>query len=199
MKTGWGIVFGILCGLLGAGIILVASARPRGQPVKLIPPPTAAPIIVHVSGAVSQPGVYTLPRESRVQAALEAAGGILPEANVNAINLAAFIKDGTQLWVPFQTSGPPQFTPRSNTSPVPENEDMEPVYQTQDGLININTATQNELEALPGIGPVMAQRIITYREENGPFAHIEDIEKVPGIGPVRFEQMRALITVDGYP
>lgn len=199
MKTGWAIVFGVLCGLFGAGIILVVSSTPRGQPVKLLPPPTAPPIVVHVSGAVSQPGVYTLPRDCRVQAALEAAGGILPQANVNAINMAAFIEDGTQIWIPFQASSQSQFTSQTNTSTAAENKSIEPLHQTQPELININTATQVELESLPGIGPVTAQRIIAYREENGPFDRIEDLEKVPGIGPAKFEQVRALIGIDLYP
>lgn len=199
MKTGWAIVFGVLCGLLGAGIILVSSSTPRGEPVKLLPPPTVPPIVVHVSGAVSQPGIYTLPPDCRVQAALDAAGGPLPEANVSEINLAAFIQDGSQLWIPFQASNPSQITSQTSTSTPPEYKSIEPIHQTLPELININTATRSELESLPGIGPVTAEHMIAYREENGPFASIEDIEKVPGIGPAKFEQVKDLITVGRYP
>ena len=199
MKTGWAIVFGVLCGLLGAGIILVSSSTPRGEPVKLLPPPTAPPIVVHVSGAVSQPGIYTLPPDCRVQAALDAAGGPLPEANVSEINLAAFIQDGSQLWIPFQTSSQSQITPPTGNSTISEYKSIEPIQQNRDELINLNTASQSELESLPGIGPVTAERIIAYREENGPFASIEDIEKVPGIGPAKFDQVKDLITVGRYP
>jgi competence protein ComEA len=199
MKTGWAIVFGVLCGFLGAGIILVTSSTPRGEPVKLLPPPTAPPIVVHVSGAVSEPGVYTLPPDCRVQAALDAAGGPLPEANVGEINLAAFIQDGSQLWIPFQASGQSRMaSPTSNATP-PENKYIKPVQAVPGELININTATQSELESLPGIGPVTAERIIAYREDNGPFASIEDIDKVPGIGPAKFDQVKDLITVGRYP
>lgn len=199
MKTGWAIVFGVLCGFLGAGVILVSSSTPRGEPVKLLPPPTAPPSVIHVSGAVSQPGIYTLPADCRVQAALDAAGGPLPEANLSEINLAAFIQDGSQLWIPFRASNKPQIASQTSTWPPPENQYVEPVEPAQGERINLNTATQSELESLPGIGPVTAERIIAYREENGPFDSIEDIEDVPGIGPAKFDRVKDLITVGRYP
>ncbi|MEJ2348723.1 MAG: SLBB domain-containing protein [Anaerolineales bacterium] len=92
MKTWWGIAFGVLCGLFGAGILLLASRQPRGEPIQLRPPPTPPPVIVHVTGAVAQPGVYTLASESRVEDAVQAAGGVSPQADVQSLNLAAFWK-----------------------------------------------------------------------------------------------------------
>lgn len=187
MKDWWKIAFGVLCGLLGAGLILLVARQPRGESIRLLPPPTPAPLIVHVDGAVAQPGVYTLAVGSRVQDAIQAAGGLLPEANTASVNLAAILQDGSRVFVPtLQPTSPPGapiVSPPARFSPSLGN------------LININTATQAELESLPGIGPALAQRVIAYREANGPFQSIEDIMKVSGIGPKTFEKIKDLITV----
>lgn len=188
MSVWWKIAFGVVCGLLAAGLILLASQPPRGAAILLQPPPTAKPIVVHVAGAVAQPGVYSLAPGSRVEDAIQAAGGLLPEANGAALNLAAFVQDGERVVAPTL---PPAITPGA---PAVRSGTAEPLPEAGQ-LININTASKAELESLPGIGPVTAQQIIAYREANGPFAQIEDIMDVPGIGEKTFEQIKDLITV----
>ncbi len=135
MKTFMSIVYGVLIGLLAAGVIWLAASRPRGDPVTLLPTPTQSMLTVYVSGAVATPGVYSLPDGSRVDAAVQAAGGFIPGAESEGINLAALLEDGQQIDVPGIV----------NTSHV------------NAGRVNINTATVYELDALPGIGPTTAQ------------------------------------------
>ena len=191
MKDWWKIAFAVACSLLAAGVIYLSGSQPRGQPITLLDPPTPSPLQVHVSGAVSQPQVYSLPIGSRVNDAIAAAGGLSPGANPDAINLADILEDGQRVYVPYIPTPMPTLAPgapRGATLPTPDS--VHP--------ININTAGQAELETLPGIGPVTAQKIIAYREEHGPFARIEDIEKVDGIGPKTFEDIQDLITVDQY-
>ena len=190
MKSWWGIAWpislGILIGLVAAGLLLLIASPPRGEVIRLSPPPTAQPLVIDVRGAVSQPGVYALPPGSRLQDALQAAGGALPDADLGGLNLAAPLDDGAAIRVPLQGEviNPPS---RSGGVTIPE---------SPGGLININTADQEELESLPGIGPVLAQQVIEYREANGPFPSIEAIENVPGIGPGIFEKIKDLITSD---
>ena len=187
MKTWEAIIFGVLSSLLGTGLLLFINSPPRGEAVQLLPPPTPASIIVHVSGAVKNPDIYTLPPDCRVQDAIDAAGGLLAEADRQAINLAAALQDGVQLRVPTlsdSAKAPPVVSSPLTTS-----------IQSSDGLININTASQEQLETLPGIGPAKAQAIIDYRQQNGDFADIRDIQNVTGIGPATFESLRDLITI----
>ncbi len=180
---------GLICGLLAASTVWLVTRPPRGQMVRLLPPPTASPLIVHVSGAVVHPGVYTLPAGSRVKDAIVAAGDVLPGANPNALNLAAALEDGAKVEVPL-------LMPPTATVIAPPQVSSQPLSI---GPININLATQAELESLPGIGPVIAARIIAYREENGSFGSPEAIQKVSGIGPATFERIRELITVNALP
>lgn len=190
MKTGWAISFGVVCGLLGAGLILLASRPPHGEPIQLLPPPTAARLVVHVTGAVLNPGVYSLPNDGRVQDALQAAGGLRPGANADALNLAGFVQDGERIWVASQELSSPQPTGDSTAEKTePEKQNPEP------GLVNINNASQAELESLPGIGPVTAQKIIAHREARGLFTSIEAIQDVSGIGPATFERIKDLISL----
>jgi competence protein ComEA len=197
MKDWWKLAtsaaIGVLCGLLGTGIILIASSPPRGDAIRLLPPPTPASLVVHVVGGVTQPGVYSLPAGSRVRDAIQAAGGLSLQADTQAINLAALLVDGERVLVPLLPtptpsplpgSAPPTSAPQAN-APTPDA--AHPV--------NINTAGQIELESLPGIGPKIAEKIITYRIANGPFSNIEEIQDVPGIGPKTFEDLKELITV----
>lgn len=190
MKEWWKLAFGLLGGLLGAGVILLVASPPRGEPIALLPPPDPLPVVVHLTGGVTQPGVYTLPAGSRLQAAVDAAGGFLPEADAQAVNLAAPLQDGQKVTIPTlaPTVAPLSRGPGETGIPLPT-----PVPTS--GLINLNTASQAELETLPGIGPVTAQKIIQYRQEHGPFQKIEDILDVPGIGEKTFEAIKDLITV----
>ena len=194
MKNWWAVALGVVFGVLAAGVILLASQPPRGHPIELLPPPTPVPIQVHVSGAVTNPGVYALPPQSRVQDAIDAAGGFDEDADPSSLNLAALLEDGALIRVPALE---PTFTPapRGAATPAetapPAGEPAAPAPE----MININTATQEELETLSGIGPVTARKIIEYRESNGPFTAIEEIQKVSGIGPVTFEKIKDFITV----
>ena len=120
----------------------------------------------------------------RVQDAISAAGGFLAEAEKTDINLAALVEDGTKLDIPYIEGGSPVLG-----TPVPE------VATATTELIDINTASSAELDTLPGIGPTTAQKIIDYREQNGPFLKPEDIINVSGIGPGTYEGIKDLITV----
>jgi competence protein ComEA len=174
MKTIIYIVIGVLVGLLVAGMVMLASVPPAGETITLLPAPTEVPLTVNITGAVTNPGVYLLARGSRVNDALEAAGGLLAEADTSNLNLAALVEDGQELHIPALIPG------------------MEIGGTTL--LININTATQAELENLPGIGPTLASNIIQYRQQYGSFTLIEDIKSVPGIGDAIFEQIKEKIT-----
>nr|WP_277998961.1 ComEA family DNA-binding protein [Moorella sulfitireducens] len=150
-------------------------------------------IQVHVTGAVQRPGVYELKAGARVNEAVGLAG-LLPEADANALNLAAPLYDGQQVIVPRQGeaggvggSSLPAAQGFSGGSSAG--------IAKSGGKININTAGLAELDSLPGIGPTLAQRIIDYRNQKGPFRTIEDLQNVSGIGPSRFNDIKDLITV----
>lgn len=177
-------VSGILLGLFLAALVWVVARNPSGEAVTLRPVPTDKPIVVHITGAVPRPGVYALPQGARVQDGISAAGGFLAEADKSNINLAELLDDGEKLDVPFIEGGSPVLA-----TPVPQ------VVATTTELININTASNAELDSLPGIGPTTAQKIIDYRTQNGPFVSTEDIINVPGIGPGTYERIKDLITV----
>lgn len=181
---------GILFGLLVAALVWVVARNPSGEAVTLRPAPTDKPIIVYITGAVPRPGVYALPQGARVQDGISAAGGFLAEAETGSINLARSLDDGERMDIPYIEGASPVL-------PTPLAPAMTELPSEQDtNLININTASQFELETLPGIGPTTAQKIIDYRDGNGPFASIDDIINVSGIGPVTLERIRDLITVD---
>jgi competence protein ComEA len=179
----WAIAYGVVCGLLATGILFLVVNSPRGEAIQLRPPPTPLPILVDVSGAVKQPGVVSLAYGSRVMDAIEAAGGLQAGAVTQSLNMAAILEDGQKVWVPQATPTPaPGIT-------LPERSGGIEI------LLNINLASLNQLDELPGIGTVIAQRIIDYREEHGPFLKIEDIENVDGIGPSKYEAIKDFITV----
>ena len=189
MKTILYIFVGILLGLLLAGGIWIAARAPEGESIQLRPAPTSEPIQVHVAGAVVRPGLYDLPEGSRVMDAVEAAGGFIADADKNSLNLAARVEDAERLDIPYIAGGAPAmqegFTVISEGTPSTSNED----------LVNINTASAEELDTLPGIGPTTARNIIAYRDENGPFGSIEDIVNVSGIGAATYNGIKDLITV----
>jgi competence protein ComEA len=194
-------LMGVMAGFALAGLLVFVSRAPAGQPIVLQPAPTKTPIVVHVIGAVPRPGVYEFAEGARVRDAVDAAGGLLASANPDAINLAALLTDGQQLNIPYQAGSEPP--PDETTLELPgaaSTSETESGGESGDGssgeLININTASLEELDSLPGIGPTLAQRIIDYREEHGPFATIEEIMEVSGIGPATFENIKDLITVN---
>jgi competence protein ComEA len=176
------LVLGLLSGLIITGILLLFIAPRKNYPVELQPAPSPSSIRVHVAGEVTQPGVYDLHRNSIVQDAIEAAGGELPDANLDRVNLAAEIEDGMYLFIP------PQTVEETPSDPPP------PGQAAVEGLVNINTAPASELERLPGIGPALALKIIEFREANGLFQIPEDLLNVSGIGPSKMEEISPWIT-----
>lgn len=182
------VLLGLLLGLLAAGTILLVIGPPRGQPVRLPAVPTSAPIAVDVSGAVHQPGVYFLDQGSRVEDAITAAGGFLPEAYTESINLAAPLSDGSKVLVPLHQD--PVTSAETIQDTTANDQSAQTVFP-----ININTASKETLMQLPGIGEVKAQAIIDFRNQNGPFTSLDQIQEVNGIGPATFEKLKDLITI----
>lgn len=153
-------------------------------------------IVVDVDGAVAHPGLYKLPPDSRVQAALAAAGGLSPQADAHRINRAAKLHDGQKLYVLSQGESTPPLAASSGqgcegqacTSAEGGLSGSDPEGQ---GLVNINTANATQLTQLPGVGPAIAQKIIYYRTANGPFTSVDDLTKVPGIGAAKLAQIKS--------
>ena len=150
----------------------------EAEPVAVVEPVAidASRVTVHVAGEVVRPGVVVLERGARVIDAVAAAGGVTSDAVVGAINLAAPVVDGSRIVVPG---------PDTNGLSL----------ATEDDLVAVNTATDAELQTLPGVGPVMARRIIEHRESTGAFAEPEDLLDVPGIGEATLARLRPLIRV----
>ena len=136
-------------------------------------------IYVDVIGEVLHPGVFQLPPSSRVIDAIKAAGGQSKYADLTTINLARVIKDGEQIYVDRKFSGGSGISSHNRTN----------------SIININRASAKELESLPGIGPVLAARIVEYRKSNGPFTSVDDLKKVPGVGGAKLEKFKEKIRV----
>ena len=181
----WLAAFIIIGVLLGVGILFLITRPPRGTPISLIPAPSRAPLTVYVSGEVFQAGLYSLLPGSRVNDAIQAAGGFTANADSTSINLAEILEDGEQIDVPGLIQG--GLSGGNTRSVDPSN-----------SLVDINTATLEQLDTLPGIGPIIAQEIIDFRSRNGLFASIEEINDVPGIGQATFDKIKDLITV-GMP
>ncbi|MEO9138788.1 MAG: ComEA family DNA-binding protein [Jatrophihabitans sp.] len=187
--------------------IPVSAAVPAmsGQPVRTGPtmpassgPVSAAPtltptvIVVDVAGRVHRPGVYRLPSGARVDDALKAAGGALRGVDVSTLNLAALLVDGQQVAVgrPGATGGP--SPPAAASSPAGAGSGGSP---GSGAPVNLNAATLDQLETLPGIGPALGQRILDYRTEHGSFATVDQLDDVSGIGTVTFKRLKPLVTV----
>lgn len=187
--------YGLLIALVVTGALLVITRQPAGQPVQLQPPPSPLPVRVHVTGAVTAPGVYSLPPGSIVQDALAAAGGPTPRADLQRLNLAQRLQDGEQVYVPAL---PPTAAPAvpSTAATAVSTGQPSPATPASTNRLNINSASVADLVDLPHIGPVLAQRIVDYRSAHGPFRAIEDIMQVSGIGPATFAYIKDLITVD---
>ncbi len=211
MKIGWPQLIGMVIAgalLVGGGFVLSNLRRDlQPTPIEIIPPPatpvptvptveptpTTGPYHVYVSGAVVNPAVYELPPGSIIDDAVRAAGGFAPDADTAAVNLAQPAADGMQIHVPVV--GEAAATPPPISLPAAAEPPSRMGGITTSGLININLASQADLEMLPGIGPATAANILAHREANGPFATIEAIMDVPGIGEGKFETIRELITV----
>lgn len=153
-----------------------SSAAPEIVPITLAEPE----IFVDVTGAVNKPGVYTLTGKSRVIDAIKAAGDSAPGADLSTINLARVLNDGEQIYV---------------DSLVMNSAGQRVSKKTPSGPININRATARQLDALDGIGPVIAARIVEYRKVNGTFLSIDDLQKVSGIGAAKFAQIKSKVRI----
>jgi competence protein ComEA len=167
---------------------LAWQARPRVESVPQAPvdvsadkvpadATSAGTVVVAVSGRVRRPGLVRLPAGARVADALDAAGGVLPGTDLTALNLARKVTDGELIVVGVAASALP------------------PAAGGGSGLVNLNTATLDQLQTLPGVGPVLAQRIVDYREHNGGFKSVADLRKVTGIGDAKFNELKSRVTV----
>jgi competence protein ComEA len=150
-----------------------ASGELRAEP--------APRLIVHVVGAVRRPGLYRLGHGARIADALNRAGGATRRADLSLVNLAAPVSDGTQVVVPRRV--PPAAAGNGGTSAAP----------APSGPVHLNTATVEQLDELPGVGPVTAQKIVDWRDQHGAFSSVDDLDAIPGIGPARLEQLRELV------
>ena len=137
---------------------------------------SAAQLVVDVAGAVRRPGLYRLAAGTRIADALAAAGGATARADVTLVNLAAPLADGEQVLVPVHGEGAAAGATPSSTAPL-----------------DLNTASAEQLDALPGVGPATAQKIIDYRQAHGPFRNVDELEAVPGIGPSKVAQLKGLV------
>jgi competence protein ComEA len=174
----------VLVGIAGIVVLLVASSMwfgsgtvatasgPSGDALPNEVGASGSGYVVHVSGAVQRPGLVTVPRGSRVADVISAAGGALRWADLSSLNLAAAVRDAEHLHVPAfdasaESAGPPA-----------------------EAGVDLNAADAAALESLPGVGPVLAARIVAFREDHGPFATVEDLLEVPGIGEAKLAQIR---------
>lgn len=167
--------------LLGSVVLVVQGNSSPQASAEIIPMTIAEPeIFVDVTGAVNNPGVYTLTGKSRVIDAIKAAGDSAPGADLSTINLARVLNDGEQIYV---------------DSTVINSAGVRVSKKLPSGPININRATARQLDALDGIGPVIAARIVEYRKVNGSFLSVDDLQKVSGIGAAKFAQIKAKVRI----
>ncbi len=175
---------GVLLAVLAlAGRMLAGAGAPSTQPVApLVAEPAVAQelLVVHVAGAVRRPGLYELKEGSRVSDAVARAGGAVAKADTAAVNLAAPLADGIQVLIPRRVAGAAGAGGGGAGGVAPR--------------VSLSSATIADLDALPGIGPVTAQKIVDYRGQHGGFSSVDDLDAISGIGPARIEQLRDLVT-----
>lgn len=199
-----------------------SEAATTPAPAVETPAPKPAPepmYYVHVAGAVKRPSLYLLSPGSRVMQAIKAAGGPTAKADLDSVNLAEKIKDGEKVYVPVKVAAAPMLSPPGNaighqsivpdaapSTPAPTQPSAKTAKSTKaaagkpaklsspsQGQVNINTASAEQLQRLPGIGPAMAARVIAYRQQAGGFKQLEDLQEVGGIGPKKYAKMAPLI------
>ncbi len=201
-RAAWSLwVVGLLAALLVVGATWLG--RPQVEPAPVEPAPAASPteegpavtpsvgvaaesaatVVVSVVGSVARPGLVTLPQGARVADAIAAAGGLLPDADATSVNLAAVVSDGQQVAVGVPGAAVTDAASGGESS------------VSGSGPVDLNAATAADLDALPGIGPVLAQRIVEHRERSGPFRAVEQLDDVPGIGPATYAELAELVTV----
>lgn len=202
----------VLLGLLTVGGTLFLITDPLRKAVAYSEPPSCDQVCVHVCGAVVKPGVITVPAGSRILAAVGRAGGALAEADLEQVNLAAFVEDGEQIYLPKK--GEVVFTPGSGgkTGSGTRNNNANgrfakakkdrrfAIKATQPKIkvnwpLDLNQATQQQLELVPGIGPAMAGKILAYRQASGKFTTYDELNNVSGIGPAKLEKFRSYLCV----
>ena len=177
--------------VLGLAVVLLLGARwldrsaetsaPAAAPVRVRAGPAVRPkLVVDVAGAVRRPGLYRFADGSRVDDAIERAGGATPKAFLEALNLAAPLADGQQVLVPRKVAG---GVPATSTAAA----------GAATGPVSLSAATLDQLDTLPGVGPVTAQKILDYRTAHGAFRSVEELDAVPGIGPATIEELRELV------
>ena len=166
------------------------GGAPGGPPLPAPPPVT---VTVHVAGQVASPGVYAVAAGGRVADAVVAAGGPSPEADVEQLNLAAKVSDGERVYVPKKGESPP---PVAGGGPPPAAGSGGGAKGAAPGMaLDLNTATAEQLEALPGVGPATSRAIVAYRSSRGRFRSVTELLEVPGIGPAKLEALRPLVRV----
>ena len=165
----------------------VVPAPIQASQTPLPPPsPSVATIVVAVTGRVHHPGLVTLPSGARVADAIAAAGGALPNTDLSFVNLARKLSDGELIVIGVEPSPGEAADPTGGDAPP---------SGAAAGPVNINTAGLAQLQTLPGIGPALAQRILDYRTQHGPFRSADDLQNVSGIGPSKYDEIKALVTV----
>ena len=173
--------------LLLVGLAVTGRSLARGSPAAepaaravAVTPSRAPRVLVHVVGAVRRPGLYRLGEDSRTADAVSRAGGPTRRADLAQINLAAPVVDGAQVVVPR----------REATAAPAGSGAAAPAPAAVPGPVHLNTATAEQLDGLPGVGPVTAEKIVAFRKEHGAFASVDELDAVPGIGPARLEELR---------
>jgi competence protein ComEA len=179
-----GVVLAVSLLALAGRFLLPARTPAVPPPVRVAAPTTTAAasratIFVNVVGAVRRPGLYRLREGSRVATAVSRAGGATRRAQLELVNLAALVSDGEQIVVPRRGAGSAVAGAAGGAA--------------SGGPVHLNSATLEQLDALPGIGPVTAQKILDFRQQHGAFGSVDELDAVPGIGPARLEQLRELV------
>lgn len=202
MKQWQNVLYGVLLGLLATGGILLITRPRQGVPISLAPAPspthtsqprptaTKLPILVQIGGEIVSPDVYSVHPNDRLGDLIELAGGLTEQADKNRINLALILRDGDYFYIPAYEEKIPE-TARN----APSNMNLLD-FAEFDYPINLNEATQEALESLPGIGPTKAVDILEYRDKIGAFTSIEELLNVPGIGPAILDAIRDHVTVE---
>lgn len=195
----WGVLALLALTVVATGLVAAYVQRPSAPPPPVVvfqpvlrptsSPPPMTQIVVHVGGAVTSPGLYRLPIGSRIDDAIKLAGGALPDADLNRLNLAARLADGQQVMVPLQQAAASSALTAGIASAV----DGDPATPAR---INVNRASIPELDGLPGVGPVTAQRIVAYRAEHGPFTRIEQLREAKLVNNSTFEKIKDRVTIE---
>lgn len=166
------------------------DGAPEGGPASSVPHAPPVTVTVHVAGQVISPGVYAVPAGGRVADAVVAAGGTAAEADMGQLNLAARLSDGERVYVPKKGEAPPAVLGAGPTGGGTGGKAGAPA-----GPVDLNTATAEQLEALPGVGPATSAAILAYRSSHGRFRSVTELLEVPGIGPAKLEALRPLVRI----